>query len=67
MEVALTFGSLGDILQLCQITIQLGRAVGDGIEGAGESVTEYRQLRQELDTFVQILMQVWSISYIMGY
>ncbi|KAM0440867.1 hypothetical protein ACHAPT_000169 [Fusarium lateritium] len=56
MEVALTFGSLGDIIQLCQLAIQLGKAVG-GAAG-GESAKEYQELGDDLDSFVRILMQV---------
>lgn len=61
MEVALTFGSLGDIIQLCQLAIQLGRAVGVGCGAVGESAKEYQELRHDLDFFVRILMQVNSI------
>ncbi|KAJ6789712.1 hypothetical protein PWT90_00576 [Aphanocladium album] len=57
MEVALTFGSLGDIIQLSQLAIQLGRAVGVAGAGSGESAREYQDLRQDLDLFVRILMQ----------
>lgn len=58
MELALTFGSVGDIIQLCQLAIQLRRAIGAGCNGIGESAIEYRELREELDTLVRILMQV---------
>ncbi|KAJ3534678.1 hypothetical protein NM208_g7444 [Fusarium decemcellulare] len=58
MEVALTFGSLGDIIQLCQLAIQLGRAVGVGCGAVGESAHEYQELHDDLDFFVRILMQV---------
>jgi hypothetical protein len=58
MEVALTFGSLGDIIAVCQMSIQLGRALGVGCGGAGGSAKEYQELRGDLDAFVQILMQV---------
>ncbi|KAJ3521381.1 hypothetical protein NM208_g13315 [Fusarium decemcellulare] len=57
MEVALTFGSLGDIIALCQLAVQLGRAVGVGGK-VGESAKEYQQLRLDLDTLVRILMEV---------
>ena len=53
MEVALTFGSLGDIVTLCQLAIQLGRAVA-----AGQSAREYQDLRRDLDLLVQILLQL---------
>lgn len=58
MEIALTFGSLGDIIQLCQLAIQLSRAIGVGCNANGESEIEYKELRSELDTLVRILMQV---------
>lgn len=57
MEVALTFGSLGDIIAICQVAVQLGRAIGVG-SGVGESAKEYQEFRQDLDAFVRILMQV---------
>lgn len=58
MEVALTFGSLGDIIQLCQLAIQLGRAVGVGCGAAGGGSTrEYQHLRHDLDVLVRVLMQ----------
>lgn len=58
MEVALTFGSLGDIIQLCQLAVQLSRAVGIGCHANGNSAVEYQELRNDLDTLVRILMQV---------
>lgn len=58
MELALTFGSLGDIIQLCQIGIQLSRAIGLGCDAVGQSAVEYEELRREINTFVRILMQV---------
>lgn len=58
MEVALTFGSVGDIIQLCQLAVQLGRAVGMGCGAVGESAKEYQELRHDLSFFVRILMQV---------
>ncbi|KAK3349545.1 hypothetical protein B0T25DRAFT_482206 [Lasiosphaeria hispida] len=58
MEVALTFGSLGDIIAVCQIAIQLGKALGVGCAGGSSSAREYQELRSDLDTFVQVLMHV---------
>lgn len=59
MEVALTFGSLGDIIALCQLAIQLGRAVGvGGVAARGESAKEYQKLRDDLDLFIAILTEV---------
>lgn len=58
MEVAFTFGSLGDIIELSQLAIQLGRAVGvASAAGSGASAREYQDLRQDLDLFVHVLMQ----------
>ncbi|KAH6971410.1 hypothetical protein BKA56DRAFT_635546 [Ilyonectria sp. MPI-CAGE-AT-0026] len=54
MEVALTFGSVGDIPAICQIAIELSRALGSS---AG-SAKEYLELRTDLDSFVRVLMQV---------
>lgn len=54
MEAALTFGSVGDIIAICQIVIQLGRA----LRSAGGSAQEYQELCRDLDAFVQILLQV---------
>ncbi|KAK7753731.1 hypothetical protein SLS62_004355 [Diatrype stigma] len=58
MEVALAFGSLGDIIAVCQLAYQLGHALGVGIRGAGSSVDEHQDLRKDLEEFVRILMQV---------
>ncbi|KAH7254936.1 hypothetical protein MRS44_016409 [Fusarium solani] len=58
MEVALTFGSLGDIIAICQVAVQLGRAIGVGSGVVGESAKEYQDFREDLDAFVRILMQV---------
>ncbi|KAL6411861.1 hypothetical protein AUP68_04240 [Ilyonectria robusta] len=58
MEVALTFGSLGDIIAVCQLAIQLGRAIGVGSGAVGKSAKEYQDFREDLDSFVRILMQV---------
>ncbi len=55
MEVALTFGSLGDIIAVCQLAIHLGRAIGSSQYG---SAKEYQALRKDLDEFVKVLMQV---------
>lgn len=58
MAAAFTFGSLGDIIQLSHIAIQLGRAIGFGRGAIGESAAEYQEIRHDLDIFVGILMQV---------
>lgn len=57
MAAAFTFGSLGDIVQLSQIAIQLGRAIGFGRAAIGESAAEYQEIRNDLDIFVGILMR----------
>lgn len=54
MSAALTFGSLGDIIAICQLVNELGQALSDS-RGSGR---EYRDLRQDLDAFVRILMLV---------
>ncbi|KAI0134228.1 hypothetical protein BJ170DRAFT_609022 [Xylariales sp. AK1849] len=58
MEVALTFGSLGDIIAVCQLAIQLGKAIGVGRRDAGGSSLDYLGLTKDLELFVAILMQV---------
>ncbi|KAM3461342.1 hypothetical protein NHJ6243_005126 [Beauveria neobassiana] len=59
MEVALTFGSLGDIIELVQLSIKLGRAIGVGTAAVnGNSAKEYQELRHDLDVLVSVLMQV---------
>jgi hypothetical protein len=65
MDTALTFGSVGDIIQVCQIALQLGRAVGTGHGAAsGESSKEYQALQADLNLFVQALTQVRHVSTI---
>ncbi|KAI1164132.1 hypothetical protein F5B18DRAFT_651063 [Nemania serpens] len=54
MAAAFTFGSLGDIVQLSQIAIQLGRAIGFGRAAIGESAAEYQEIRNDLDIFVVV-------------
>lgn len=63
MEVAFTFGSLGDIKDLSQLTIQLGQAVGIvSAASRGASAREYQDLRQDLDLFVHVLKQASNIT-----
>lgn len=58
MEVALTFGSLGDLMSLSQLAIQLGcTVVAVGAALRGDSAREYQQLRHDLDLFINVLMQ----------
>ncbi|KXH37021.1 hypothetical protein CSIM01_00085 [Colletotrichum simmondsii] len=54
MSIGFTFGSLGDILQLCQIGIAASKALSD----TSGSVSNYKDLRHDLDRFVQILQNV---------
>ncbi|KAH6892940.1 hypothetical protein B0T10DRAFT_481129 [Thelonectria olida] len=56
MEAALTFGSLGDIIAVCQLAFQLAQAIHDRT-----GVKEYQNLRDSLDKFVQVLMHVVAI------
>ncbi|KAL1841536.1 hypothetical protein VTJ49DRAFT_6965 [Mycothermus thermophilus] len=58
MEAALTFGSLGDILALGQLIIQLVEAIGVGSRDAGGSAREYKDLQRELSEFGRVLLQV---------
>ncbi|KAK0631300.1 hypothetical protein B0T14DRAFT_1158 [Immersiella caudata] len=55
MSFAPSFGSLGDFVTVCQLAIQLGKALGDGFGG---SSTEYQELRTGVDTLVQVLTHV---------
>ncbi|KAJ4289909.1 hypothetical protein N0V88_006704 [Collariella sp. IMI 366227] len=52
MEVVLTFGSLGDIIVVCQLAIQLSRAIKDNL-GHG-SAKKFHRLRKELGLFVKV-------------
>ncbi|KAI0021602.1 hypothetical protein F4780DRAFT_271425 [Xylariomycetidae sp. FL0641] len=54
MSAAFSFGSVGDIITLCQLSIQLSKALSD----ARGSAKEYRELRRELDCFVDKLAHV---------
>ncbi|KAK8079140.1 hypothetical protein PG994_002947 [Apiospora phragmitis] len=56
MEVALTFGSVGDIIAICQIAAQLRRA----LDVSSGSAKEYQDLRSDLDKFTCVLMQLES-------
>ena len=60
MEVGLTFGSLGGIIAICQLSVQLSRALGLGCRATGGSAKDYQDLLQDLALFVQILLQVGS-------
>jgi hypothetical protein len=53
MSAAFTFGSVGDIITICQLVVQLSRA----LSSANGAVREYADLRRELDLFAQVLMQ----------
>lgn len=54
MSAGFSFGSLGDILQLCHIGIAVGKALDD----SRGSVQDYQDLRNDLDQFVHILQNV---------
>jgi hypothetical protein len=51
MSAAFTFGSIGDIIAICQIAWSLGKALSDSAE-------DYQNIKHDLETFTQILMQV---------
>lgn len=51
MSAALTFGSVGDILAICQIAVKLGSA----LKGAA---AEYLELCETLDDFSRVLLHV---------
>lgn len=52
MSVALTFGSLGDIIALCGLAVGFSKA----LSSTQGSVQAYQGLKHELDQFVQVLM-----------
>lgn len=54
MSAAFTFGSLGDIIAICQIAWSLGKALTD----SHGSAKDYQDLKQDLEVFAQVLMQV---------
>ncbi|KAH8774771.1 hypothetical protein F5883DRAFT_547581 [Diaporthe sp. PMI_573] len=54
MAAAFTFGSLGDILAICQIGVSLGKAISD----KRGSAKDYQEFRNDVDSLVQVLMQV---------
>ncbi|KAB5576011.1 hypothetical protein GE09DRAFT_1265508 [Coniochaeta sp. 2T2.1] len=54
MSAAFSFGSLGDIITISKLVYQLARALDD----SRGSVKAYRDLRQDLNIFGQILVQV---------
>ena len=59
MSAAITFGSLGDILAVCQIAWSLGKA----LSGSRGSAKEYQDLKKDLDCFAQVLMQVLNCAF----
>ncbi|KAH9909189.1 hypothetical protein F4778DRAFT_217661 [Xylariomycetidae sp. FL2044] len=58
MEVGLTFGSLGDIIALCNIALELTRVLGAGTSDAGRSAREYQSLHKDVDHFAKVLTLV---------
>ncbi|KAG8407245.1 hypothetical protein J3458_020734 [Metarhizium acridum] len=54
MEFSLTLGSVGEIIAVSQIILELRHSLGT----SAESARQYKELRDELDSFVRILMQV---------
>lgn len=58
MEVGLSFGSVGDIIAVCQLIAELGKALND----ATGSPAQYQEIHKELDDFVSLLMQASSLS-----
>lgn len=54
MAASFSFGSVGDIIALCQIAVELGRALND----TRGSAKEYQYLQQDLFDFVNVLGQV---------
>ena len=58
MECGLAFGSVGDIISICRIVIELRRALRD----TAGSAQQYQELRKDLDDYLRILMQVCVLS-----
>lgn len=56
MEFNLTFSSVGDIIAVSQIIMEFSR----GLAQSSESAKQYKELRDELDSFARMLMQVRS-------
>jgi hypothetical protein len=54
MSAALTFGSVGDVIALCGLAVELSRALSH----ARGSAAEYRCLRNDVDQFIEVLKQV---------
>ncbi|KAH8165437.1 hypothetical protein CIB48_g2818 [Xylaria polymorpha] len=52
MSIAFTFGSLGDIITLSQIAIQLGRTLAGDVTGSSQ---QYKDLRDELSAFTRVI------------
>ncbi|KAI1879523.1 hypothetical protein JX265_002477 [Neoarthrinium moseri] len=61
MATAFTFGALGDIISLCQLSIQLSRA----LSSSRGSPKQYQDLRKDLDQFIRSLSEV--IATFQGY
>ncbi|KAH6682232.1 hypothetical protein F5X68DRAFT_233950 [Plectosphaerella plurivora] len=51
MAASFSFGSVGDIIALCQIAVELGRALDD----TRGSAKEYQDLQQDLFDFVNVI------------
>lgn len=58
MDVGLSFGSVGDIIAICQLIAELSKALND----ATGSAAQYQEICKELNGFVSLLMQVSSLS-----
>ncbi len=54
MAAAFTFGSLGDILTLCQLGVQLGTA----LSSSRGSSKDYLDFRNDVDAYGAVLMKV---------
>jgi hypothetical protein len=61
MEEVGAWANIGDIIVLCHKSIQLGRLINKGKKISKEPGLEIRELRDDLDLFVRILMQVSNL------
>ncbi|KAB5550919.1 hypothetical protein GE09DRAFT_154848 [Coniochaeta sp. 2T2.1] len=56
MSAAFSFGSLGDIIAICQLAYEFARALHDSTGSA----KEYQELREDVDGSTQLLLQLMA-------
>jgi hypothetical protein len=61
MSAAVTFGSVGDILAICQIVAGLAKA----LKGSQDSAKHYQSLLSKLDIYNNTMLQVsWLFTHV---